>query len=370
MRRSIYFNYAGVAPIPFDLFLKLLNFLFYYYYVGPPRVMIKYDKYIPLLYQEIANLLNCSPKEISYIKNTTEGVILAAESLPLKEGDEILVMQCEYSANFIPWLKLKKQGIDVKLIGGESTEISYLNLIRSISPRTKAIAVSWVQFYDGYTSDIKSLSLLCKQKNIFLIVDAVQIAGTRTIDLSAVNIDILMCGSHKHLMSIVGCGFIYVNQNTLPLLKEHKVGTRSVKFFNKNEYEIRNDSSRFEDGTPNLLGIFALYTRIRSINKIGVKAIEQKSLELLDYYKSYLTENDILFIDHAQQGNLISLPVKNPLILKNELEKAGIYVRVINDVIRISFSYLNKRSDIKKFVKVFKSNVEVPETIPTSKAYA
>src|SRR4051812_47395166 len=125
MRRSVYFNYAGVARIPFDLFLGLMKFIVDYYFFGPPRVILKYDTYIPLLSEELAKLLSCDSGELAYIKNTTEGIILAAETLPLVAGDEILVMQCEYPANFIPWLKKRKDGMDVRIIEGNGSEASF-----------------------------------------------------------------------------------------------------------------------------------------------------------------------------------------------------------------------------------------------------
>jgi selenocysteine lyase/cysteine desulfurase len=355
MKPFVYFNYAGVAPISYQLVLQLIRFLAHFYFLGPRSALLKYEKYIPLLAQEISTLMRCDPSEISYIKNTTEGIIIAAESLPLREGDEVLVMGCEYPANLIPWLKKRDEGILVNVIEGGDSATSFEKLIQSISERTRAISLSWVQFQDGYMSDIARLSEVCKAREIFLVVDAVQIVGTREVDLSQVKIDILVCGGHKHLMSIMGCGFIYINQQTLLLLSPYKVGIRSVESFSKDGFHLKKTTGRFEDGTANLLGIISLYHQIQLMNRVKVSVIEEKTKGLLNYYKQVLTENQIPFVCYPEQGNMISIISKNPSLMMEKLEKHGFYVRVINNkFIRVAFSFKNSKRDIQRFVPIFK----------------
>jgi cysteine desulfurase/selenocysteine lyase len=354
MTTKIHFNCAGVAPLPFRVVLEVIKFLCHFYFLGPRSALLKYEAYILMLAEETAKLLNCSSEEISYLKNTSEGVIIAAESLPLDPGDEVLVMRCEYPANLIPWLRKRSDGIQVKVIEGIDSASSFRALLDSISKNTRAIAISWIQFSDGYVIDLKYLSRICREKNIFLVVDAVQIVGTRVVDLRDVDVDFLICGGHKHLMSLLGSGLIYIKASLLPVLKPFKVGIRSVKKFDSGGFELKDGASRFEDGTPNLLGIIALHSRIKDINNIGIKYIAQKTLELGVYYKDRLIKSGIGFIDYTLQGNIISIPVDNPSELMAHLETNGIFVRVINGrFIRISYSYLNKRRDINKFILVF-----------------
>lgn len=364
MKKSIYFNYAGVSQMPFQLLLNLSKFLAHHYFIGTRSALIKYEKYVPLLYQELATLLRCNSNEISYIKNTTEGIVIAAEALPLSSGDEILVMACEYPANLIPWLKKKKDGMVVKVIEGRNSAESFENLVNAISNKTKVIAVSWVQFFDGLMVDISKLSEICTRNKIFLVVDAVQVVGTRVIDLSKTKIDILVCGGHKHIMSVMGSGFIYVNKNTLPVLKDFKVGIRSVEKFDNEEFKLKPNSARFEDGTLNLLGAISLYYRVKSINKLHIENIEKRNLALLNHYKKELQDNHVSFIDYQEQGNLISIPVKNPVYLMSLLEAQKVYVKAINNqVLRISFSFLNTKKDIQRFIKVFRKYLKTAESL-------
>ena len=83
----------------------------------------------------------------------------------------------EYPANFIPWLKKKKDGIVLRVIRGKDNEAGVEELIRAIGPKTRAVAISWIQHYDGFTADIAKLSRICRKRGIFLALDAVHGVG-------------------------------------------------------------------------------------------------------------------------------------------------------------------------------------------------
>jgi len=350
LKDKIYFNHAGLGPISRELYLKLNKFVCDYYNFGPPEIIRKYKIYVNKLKREIAKLLNCDFTEIVYTKNTTEGIFLASELIPLKKNDEILILAEEYGANYIPWLKKKQDGFKVDIIGGGGEE-GFNNLLAAINNKTRVISISWVQYRDGYLTDIVYLSKICRDKNIFLVVDAIQVIGTRELNLKKIKIDMLACGGHKHLGSIVGSGFLYVNKNILSKLNHCKIGVRGVETFSHTGYKLRNDSRRFEDGTPNLFGILSLYCSIKQINRIGIKNIGKRNILLLKKYKELLKQNNIPFIDYKKQGNIISLPLPNSERTCKILEKHNIYTKVIKGALRISFNYKNNLAEFKKLIK-------------------
>jgi cysteine desulfurase/selenocysteine lyase len=214
----VFLAYTTVAPMCEASYLAVKQYLDEFYTIGPPEVLYKYDPMFEDLANEAAKLLNCDPSEIAYIKNTTEGIHIASEALPLGKGDEVLVLANEYPANLLPWLKKKKDGVSVRLVGGRDNAKAFKELVASISPSTKAIAISSSQSYDGYMFDLPMLSKLCQEKNIFLILDAVQSVGVRKIDLQKTPVDFLLCGGQKYLRAGMGIGFMYVNKRTIPKL--------------------------------------------------------------------------------------------------------------------------------------------------------
>lgn len=342
-----YFNYAGLGLISNANWKGLSNFIDDYCYIRPPKVILKYRNYIPMLYLEVSKLLNCKPSEIVYIKNTTEGIIIASESIPLVKGDEVIIMNNEYSANYIPWLKKQKDGIIIHFIDGVDNNDRFNNLLKAINNKTKIISVSWIHYYDGYRINLEKLSEICKKHSIFLVVDGIQGIGTRMLDLKKISVDFLVCGGHKHLGAIVGSGFMYINSKTINKLNDFKVGTRSVEHFQQGSYKLKQGAERFEDGTPNLAGIVSLYHAIKEINTIGIDKIETKNLSILLTIKQKLQKNKIKFFDYRNQGNIISLKTSDSVKLRNNLIKDGVYVKTIKDIVRISFSFKTTNKEIQ-----------------------
>ncbi len=348
-KNKLFFSYATVSAMCDASYSAVKEFLDEFYAVGPPEVLYKYDNIYQKLSAEAAKLLNCQASEITYIKNTTEGIIIASETIPLKKGDQVLVMANEYPANILPWLKKRKDGVDVQLIGGRDNHNAFQTLIKTINPKTRVISISSTQSYDGYMVNLDKLSKLCRQKNIYLVIDAVQTVGTRKIDLTKTPVDFLVCGGQKYLRAGPGSGFMYVNQRVMKDLKDFKVGIRSMQSFDETSYNLKPSAERFQDGTQNLSGIVAITAAIQHINEIGIEEIEKRNLNLLAQIKACLAKYGIPFINHGNaQGNILALQVSQPQELFEYLKDRNIYIKPIKDVARISFIHETKIEEVEK----------------------
>lgn len=338
MNDKIFFNYATVSPMHASAYKAVREFLDEFYSVGPPEVLYKYDPMADDLAVEAAKLLNCDSEEVTYIKNTTEGVFIASETLPLENGDEVLVLGNEYPANLLPWLKKKKDGINVKVIKGKDNNKAFHELLEVIGPQTKVVAISTTQYYDGYMIDLETLSKKCRENGTYLVVDAVQTVGNRKLDLRQTPVDILVCGGQKYLRAGTGIGLMYVNKGILPKLKDVKVGIRSMQTFDEETYVLKDSAARFQDGTQNLPGIVAMLAALRYINELGIETIEKQNLKLLREIKECLVERGIPFIDHGnQQGNIVAMKVSDPKSLFHYLKDRSAYIKPIHDIARLSF---------------------------------
>jgi cysteine desulfurase/selenocysteine lyase len=348
-----FFSYATVAPMSLQAFAAAQQFGQEFYEIGPPEVLYKYDPYVDYMAAEAAKLLNCSPDEITYIKNTTEGINIAADALPLHPGDEILVLGNEYPANLLPWLKKRRDGLNVRVIAGTDSVQAYEDLVAAINPATKAIAISAIQYYDGYETDLGQLSRICREKDIFLVLDAVQKVGIRKIDLQQTSVDFLFCGGQKYLQAGMGIGFMYINKDILNELNHPRVGIRSMEGFAGDSYTLKPSAARFQDGTQNMSGIVALHASLKYINEQGIDIIEHKSLGKLRQIKNILREYEIPFIDHGdKQGNIISMQVPDPQSLFVYLKDRNVYIKAIKDVARLSFIHETTLEDAEILAKL------------------
>ncbi len=324
--------------------------------LGSPLAVRQYENSTQKSVREkLAVIYNIKPEHFALIHNLTDGIIKAAESLPLKPDDEILLLSNEYPANIFPWKKLEKQnGITVRIITDENNEKATEKLIEAISDKTKVIAISEIQYLDGYHTDIPRLSKICQDKGIFLVIDAAQSAGIRSLDLTKHPVSFLIAGGQKYLGGVLGMGigFMFVNPDIMPFLKDTHVGFRSVK--NPaviDSYELKDNAERFEEGTINLLGLVSINADLEEIMNTGMEKIEAESQACYEKLTSILRAKNIDFISHERHGNIVTIPMqgKDGRELTSALAEKNIFVRSLKDGAYIRLSFLPRNVSDEDF---------------------
>ncbi len=201
-----------------------------------------------------AQLVGAQPEEIALSINTGFGLSLAARALPLRSGDVVLASDREFPANVYPWMLLKDIGVTLELVPttteGWPDESRLLDRLRD--PRVRVLAVSLVQFSNGYTVDLARLSAATRASGTYLVVDAIQAVGQMALDLRETPVDVLACGAQKWLLSPWGSGFVYVRRDLIRELNPSVTGWMAFEgtddFTRLTQYNdtLRGDARRFE----------------------------------------------------------------------------------------------------------------------------
>jgi cysteine desulfurase / selenocysteine lyase len=203
----------------------------------------------------VAQLIGASSDEIALTTNTSHGLNLAAFSLPLQPGDEILTVDREFPANVFPWIKrAERTGASIVRLPCVNDVPDQAALLEAIAtrPRVKIVAVSWVSFCSGALIDLDAVGTACRERGIYFVVDAIQGLGALPLDLSKTPVDILSCGAQKWLQSPWGSAFTYVRRELITQLEPPAVGWMATKgsddLFNMLAYEPEwfDDARRFE----------------------------------------------------------------------------------------------------------------------------
>ena len=202
----------------------------------------------------VARLIGASPEEIGLTLNTGFGLSLAARALPLKPGDIVLTSDREFPANVYPWMMLKDSGVDLELAPttpeGWPDEAHLLERLQD--PKVRVLAISMVQFSNGYTVDLARLSAATRAAGTYLVVDAIQGVGQVPLNLRETPVDVLACGAQKLLLSPWGSGFVYVRQELIRQLRPSVTGWMAFEgtddFTRLTLYDdtLRGDARRFE----------------------------------------------------------------------------------------------------------------------------
>jgi cysteine desulfurase/selenocysteine lyase len=166
----------------------------------------------------------------------------------------VLASDREFPANVYPWMLLKDIGVTLELAPttAEGWPDEEHLLERLQDPRVRVLAVSLVQFSNGYTVDLARLSTATRAAGTYLVVDAIQGVGQVPIDLRQTPVDLLACGAQKWLLSPWGSGFVYVRRDLVRELRPAITGWMAFEgtddFTRLTQYNdtLRGDARRFE----------------------------------------------------------------------------------------------------------------------------
>lgn len=232
-----------------------------------------------------ARLINADPDEVTFVKNTTEGLGWVANGLSWNTGDNVVTVNVEFPANVYPWMGLKARGVHLKMVPEEHGQAPAERIAGAIDARTRVVTVSAVEFASGYRVDLAALGKACKEKGVLFCVDAIQALGAFPIDVKAMNIDFLSCGGHKWLCGPEGCGFFYCNQALIGHLKPVTAGYMAMKDpfdFGNYRFEFVDTARRFDTGGYNLAGVYGLGAAIDMWLSVGVEQVSNRILALTD----------------------------------------------------------------------------------------
>ena len=166
---------------------------------------------------QVARFINAEPDEIGFTTNTSTGMNLIIDSLE-KHG-EVISNDLEFPVTTIPWMHRRIPVHIIKAIGGVVTSEA---IRAAMDVRTGIIATSYVQYSNGFRTDLEELGA-AKGKHS-LVVNVSQAAGAFEIDVKRMRIDALCSTGHKWMLSGYGSGFVYISKE----LQERSVGRTVV----------------------------------------------------------------------------------------------------------------------------------------------
>ena len=232
-----------------------------------------------------SKLVNCHPEELTFVKNTSEGICHVANGLQFSRADNIVTIATEFPANVYPWMNLQQHGVQLKMVPEDGGRVPVERIIEAIDDRTRVVAVSAVQYASGLRLDLAAIGQACQERGVLFSVDAIQALGCVPIDVKAMKIDFLSADGHKWLLAPEGAGIFYCRQEVLGLLRPTNVGWLSVDHpndFDHYHLEFRNDARRFDGGSYNLLGIWGLGASLDWLLELQIDAIWNRVKTLTD----------------------------------------------------------------------------------------
>lgn len=333
------------------------------------------DKKVNETRKLVAEFINAKPEEIVFTSGASMSINLVAfgyGAKHLKKGDEILLTEAEHASNVLPWYKVcELTGAKVKFIPlNKKGRLTIDNIKKTVSKKTKIIAIAEISNVLGYLSPIKEICEFAHKHNIIVVCDGAQSVPHHKTDVKYSDVDFLSFSGHK-MCGPTGIGILYGKYELLKKTEPFMTGGgMNSKFDMCGAVEYLEPPIRFEAGTLNLAGIYGLNAAIRYINNVGIKNIEKYEKELRDYAINKMKEiDDIVIYNSDAESSIISFN-KKTVFAQDEatyLNSKGIAVRsgqhcakLLNDflrtvaTVRISFYFYNTKKEIDELIKALK----------------
>lgn len=268
------------------------------------------------------------------------------------------VPSCEFPANVMPWKGLADLGVEVDFIPHHQATFTVADVQRALTPRTRVLAVSWVQFLSGFRCDLAALGDLCRERGVILAVDAIQGLGALKLDVRETPVDFIASGAHKWLMGMPGTGFFYVSDALQERLRPVRGWlNKPVDFDDLLDYssELHADARRFRMGTMNLAGIVALDAALGLYLSVGIEEAQERVLGLARLAAERLQHVGLRRFgstDPHHASGIVAFEHPRAEEVLAALFEADIRASVRNGLLRLAPSWYNTTEEIRRTAEV------------------
>lgn len=356
----IYMNHAGVAPMSLRVRAAVQRAL----------DTATNRPYPDGLAQDEANrvrnaagrLINAPPETIALMRSTSHGLSMLAQGLDWKAGDNVVGAMGEYPANVYPWMALAERGVELRQAGPAGGRITCESLMALTDRRTRVVAVSHVQFWNGFRSDLAAIGDECRRRGIVFAVDVMQSAGALRLDVQRLPVDFCAAGAGKWLLGPPGIGFCYCAPTLLERVRPVIVGVGSVaapqRYF---DYDLTfaGDARRFEESVVSTLDTAAFGAALELLLDVGPRAVEERVLALASRLGEGLAARGLEVIEPWPRGQTESsgivsfrnreLPAE---IVLRDLKAANVVARTHQDFVRLSPHFYNTEEEVDRVLEV------------------
>jgi selenocysteine lyase/cysteine desulfurase len=288
-------------------------------------VFRRYDAILDGLRQAAAALLKTGPDNLAFVKNTSEGINLIANGYPFQAGDQVISYVHEYPANHYPWKRQERRGVELVLLpdrditgaapAGRPVAWTMRDLEERVTPRTRIVALSHVQFASGHAADLKPLADFSAAHGIDLVLDIAQSLGCLPVYPEELGIAAAVSSGWKWLMGPIGTGLLYTSARFRHKLDLVMVGAETMQQgtdYLDHAWNPFTSSKCFEYSTSPIALAAALDCCVRELPlRYGVEAIADEIARLQAGFLSVLDQSRCrpVFAAGQQRSSIVSLIV-------------------------------------------------------------
>lgn len=317
--------------------------------------------------EKAGHVLGCRPEEVAFTRNTTEGINIVCNGLPLKAGDEVITSTHEHVGNTITWLaRQKRDGIVIKVFepSTASAQENIDRIERLIGSRTRVISISHVTTTTGQVLPVKEIGKLAARHHLQYFIDGAQAAGMMPVDVTDIGCHAYATSGHKWLLGPKGTGLLYVRESALDSIDAKFVGAYSNTGpfdMRTGEFHLHPTAQRYEYGTVNAPLFCGLSASMAFLLDLGLQRVQRRNHALATALMNGLDELGATVLSPRHPGEHSSIvtfklkqmprdPLQKFLATQFRIRARGIYEGGLEGL-RVSLHIYNSFAEVSRVLE-------------------
>ncbi|MEJ7932790.1 cysteine desulfurase [Sphingobium sp. AN558] len=311
-----------------------------------------------------------SDREIVYVRGATEGINLVAQCWAgeqLKAGDRILLSTLEHHSNIVPWQMVAERiGAHIDVVPLTDDGRIDLDAMRAmITPRHRMVALAHVSNVLGSVLDCRRAADIAHMVGARILIDGCQAVPRLAVDVQALDCDFYVFSAHK-LYGPTGIGVLWAREALLDAMPPYQGGGSMIDKVTFEKTTYAPAPTRFEAGTPHIVGVIGLSAAIDYVQAIGLDAIHAHECALVAKARAALEGiNSVRLFGPEESAGILSFEVEgvHPHDVGTILDEAGVAIRAghhcaqplmrhlgVDATARASFGLYSDESDVDALV--------------------
>jgi len=298
----------------------------------------------------VSRLVNSEPGDIAFVTNAASALSILMSGLDWKPGDRIVTLAGEFPNNIYNPAVLTRFGV-------EFDEVEWESFYDSITPSTRLVVLSTVNYTSGFRPPLKEIAVYLKERGVLFCVDGTQSVGALRFDIADIQPDVLAVDAYKWLLGPTGSGFAFIEPNLRQRLHPTVVGWRSHKDWRNVDNlhhgtpEFSSDAERFEGGMLTFPSVYGMGASVEWMLEIGPAEIETRVMELAGKVREALRGLGArLLCDEAPHYDSPIVAARfdgvDSIRLAGELKSRDVLVSARHGNLRVSTHFYNNEEDI------------------------
>ena len=258
--------------------------------------------------RKVGRFINAySPREVIFVRNTTEAINLVANTWGRENvgaGDVIVLSVMEHHSNLVPWqLLARAQGAQLAFIdldgegrlvlrgegAGHGPGESLASILQREAGRVKLVATSGMSNVLGTINPVREVAEMAHEAGALLLVDGAQSVPHLPVDVQADGADFLAFSGHK-MLGPTGIGVLWGRKEILQEMPPFLGGGDMIKSVHLYESEWNDLPHKFEAGTPNMAQAIGLGAAVDYLTALGMENVREHEQAMAGYALQRLAE--------------------------------------------------------------------------------